>query len=209
MSHSHCTLHPPPCARHTERPKVLARVFQGLRIAVNGEVEALEAILTQSTRLVRRGGRLVVLSYHSLEDRPVKRFLRAGNKEGRVERDFYGHEVSTWRAVARTSIRPKEDEVSMNPRARSVSMRVGERTELGEAQVRARVDAIPPVTYTKPRQRPHMEKSESTIVSNNSDEMKGRQEAEDRGDKRRGRGKKGNADSEDSENEDNATQTTE
>lgn len=176
---------------------------------MNGEVEALEAILTQSTRLVRRGGRLVVLSYHSLEDRPVKRFLRAGNKEGRVERDFYGHEVSTWRAVARTSIRPKEDEVSMNPRARSVSMRVGERTELGEAQVRARVDALPTVTYTKPRQIPHMEKSESTIVSNNGDEMKARQEAGDRGDERRGRGKKGNADSEDSENEDNSTQKTE
>ncbi len=128
---------------YTDRPKTLARVFQGLRIAVNGEMEALDAILAQSTRLVKPGGRLVVLSYHSLEDRPVKRFLRAGNLEGTVAKDFYGHALSTWRVLTRTSLRPGDDEVALNPRARSVSMRVGERTELTDAAVQAGVDAPP------------------------------------------------------------------
>jgi hypothetical protein len=106
-------------------------------------MDALDSILLQSTRLIRPGGRLVVLSYHSLEDRPVKRFLRAGNKEGAVERDFYGHALSTWKVLTRASMRPQEDEVELNPRARSVSMRVGERTELMEEEVRAGVEAPP------------------------------------------------------------------
>jgi len=106
-------------------------------------MDALDSILLQSTRLVRPGGRLVVLSYHSLEDRPVKRFLRAGNKEGAVDRDFYGHALSTWKVLKRASMRPQEDEVELNPRARSVSMRVGERTELMEEEVRAGVEAPP------------------------------------------------------------------
>jgi len=106
-------------------------------------MDALDSILFQSTRLVRPGGRLVVLSYHSLEDRPVKRFLRAGNKDGVVERDFYGHALSTWKVLTRSSMRPQEDEVELNPRARSVSMRVGERTELMEDEVRSRVEAPP------------------------------------------------------------------
>ena len=128
---------------YNDRPKTLARVFQGLRIAVNGEMEALNAILLQSTRLVKPGGRLVVLSYHSLEDRPVKRFMRAGNLEGQVTKDFYGHDLQTWRTLTRASLRPQEDEVELNPRARSVSMRVAERTELTERQVQELADAPP------------------------------------------------------------------
>ena len=73
----------------------------------------------------------------------MKRFIRAGNKEGSVERDFYGHALSTWKVLTRASMRPQEDEVELNPRARSVSMRVGERTELMEEEVRSRVEAPP------------------------------------------------------------------
>lgn len=127
---------PPPIPRaHT----------QGLRIAVNGEMEALASVLTQATALVRPGGRLVVLSYHSLEDRPVKRFMRSGTLDGEVRRDFYGHALRTWRPLTRASLRPGEDEVAANARARSVSMRVAERTEMGPEEVEAKAGGAPPV----------------------------------------------------------------
>jgi 16S rRNA (cytosine1402-N4)-methyltransferase len=112
---------------------------QGLRIAVNGEMAALEAILKRATGLVRPGGRLVVLSYHSLEDRPVKRFLRAGNIEGKQHKDFFGNPMSTWRPLT-SSLRASPEEVEVNSRARSVSMRVGERTELSEQDIEDRLD---------------------------------------------------------------------
>jgi len=110
-----------------EVTKTLARVFQALRIAVNDELRVLERVLEAATRRVRPGGRLAVLSYHSLEDRRVKRFLRYGNLEGKPVRDFYGRLVSPWRPLTRRAIRPSADEVVVNPRARSARLRIAER----------------------------------------------------------------------------------
>lgn len=129
---------------HSDAHAGLPFFLQGLRIAVNGEMEALSSVLTQATSLVRPGGRLVVLSYHSLEDRPVKRFMRSGTLDGEVRRDFYGHALRTWRPLTRASLRPTEAEVAANARARSVSMRVAERTELTPEEVDAKVGAPPP-----------------------------------------------------------------
>jgi hypothetical protein len=106
-------------------------------------MEALASVLTQATALVRPGGRLVVLSYHSLEDRPVKRFMRSGTLDGEVRKDFYGHALRTWRPLTRASLRPSAAEVAANARARSVSMRVAERTELSPEEVAAKVGAPP------------------------------------------------------------------
>ncbi|MDQ7041094.1 MAG: 16S rRNA (cytosine(1402)-N(4))-methyltransferase RsmH [Rhodothermus sp.] len=110
-----------------EATKTLARVFQALRIAVNGELQALERVLEAATRRVRPGGRLAVLSYHSLEDRRVKRFLRYGNLEGKPVRDFYGRLLSPWRPLTRRAIRPSAVEIAANPRARSARLRIAER----------------------------------------------------------------------------------
>lgn len=110
----------------------LARVFQALRIAVNRELEALEAALNAATSLVRPGGRLVVIAYHSLEDRLVKRFMRSGSPDGVVRRDVYGNALSPWRAAGRV-VKPSDDEVAANPRARSARLRVAERTDLPTA----------------------------------------------------------------------------
>ncbi len=112
-----------------EEYKTLARVFQALRIAVNKELDALERALLASVDLVRPGGRIAVISYHSLEDRRVKRFLRYGNLEGKPVRDLYGHLVTPWRRVTRKAVRPGEHEISLNPRARSARLRIAERTE--------------------------------------------------------------------------------
>ncbi|CAM9939071.1 unnamed protein product [Ectocarpus sp. 6 AP-2014] len=118
------------CAPPKERVKTLARVFQALRIEVNGELDALEALLEQAKHLVRPGGRLLILSYHSLEDRRVKRVLATGNLKGKVEKDFYGNLLSPWKPLLRKPLMAGEEEVALNPRARSVRLRVAERTEL-------------------------------------------------------------------------------
>jgi len=110
-----------------EATKTLARVFQALRIAVNDELQALERALEAATRRVRPGGRLAVLSYHSLEDRRVKRFLRYGNLKGEPVRDFYGRLIAPWRPLTGRAIRPSDDEVAANPRARSARLRIAER----------------------------------------------------------------------------------
>jgi 16S rRNA (cytosine1402-N4)-methyltransferase len=107
--------------------KALARVFQALRIAVNAELDALEDAIRAATRQVRVGGRLAVISYHSLEDRRVKRFMRSGNFEGRLERDLYGNPVVPWREVHRHALKPDEEEIVRNPRARSARLRIAER----------------------------------------------------------------------------------
>ena len=119
---------PPP-----EETKTLARVFQGLRIVVNAELEELEQVLEQSPDLVRPGGRIAVISYHSLEDRRVKRFLRYGNFEGEPRRDLYGNLVAPWRETPREPIEAGEAEVEANPRARSARLRVAERRSDDEA----------------------------------------------------------------------------
>lgn len=117
-----------------EAHKTLARVFQALRIAVNEELDVLERVLAASVDLVRPGGRIAVISYHSLEDRRVKRFLRYGNLDGKPVRDFYGHLITPWRLISRKAIQPGESEVALNPRARSARLRIAERIEMPPSQ---------------------------------------------------------------------------
>lgn len=112
---------------HGKENKMLAQIFQALRIEVNGEMDVLREFLTQSAETLQSGGRLVVISYHSLEDRLVKNFMRAGNFEGIVEKDFYGNPLSPYRLVTRKAIQPGEEEVAENPRARSAKLRIAEK----------------------------------------------------------------------------------
>ena len=107
--------------------KYLAMLFQALRIEVNGELEALKEMLQQASEVLKPGGRLVVISYHSLEDRLVKNFMRSGNFEGEVEKDFYGNVLSPMRMVSHGAVKASEEEVARNNRARSARLRVGER----------------------------------------------------------------------------------
>ncbi len=110
-----------------EEVKSLSRVFQALRIAVNREIEVLERALEASVRVVRPGGRVAVISYHSLEDRRVKRFFRFGNFSGEPVRDLYGNLQTPWRELTRRPIQPDETEIRANPRARSARLRIAER----------------------------------------------------------------------------------
>jgi 16S rRNA (cytosine1402-N4)-methyltransferase len=117
-------------SRHLPRGmenKYLAMLFQALRIVVNGELEALQALLQQGTELLKPEGRMVVMSYHSLEDRLVKNYFRAGNFEGEVEKDFYGNPIVPLVPVSRKAIVATEQEVQLNPRSRSARLRVAER----------------------------------------------------------------------------------
>ena len=107
--------------------KTLARVFQALRIVVNDELDALERALKQSVDVLRTGGRIAVISYHSLEDRRVKRFLRYGNFEGEPVRDLYGTLITPWEERTRSPVGAGPREVEANPRARSARLRVAER----------------------------------------------------------------------------------
>ena len=107
--------------------KYLAMLFQALRIEVNGELEALKALLQRGVELLRPEGRMVVMSYHSLEDRLVKNFFRAGNFEGEVEKDFYGNPIVPLVPVSRKAVMAGDEEVQRNPRARSARLRVAER----------------------------------------------------------------------------------
>ena len=108
--------------------KFRAKLFQALRIEVNGEMQALEMMLSQAIRLLAPGGRLSVITYHSLEDRLVKNFIRSGTPEGIVERDFYGRASVPLAAVGRVVL-PSDDEIERNPRARSAKLRGAEKTE--------------------------------------------------------------------------------
>ncbi|MCF0236275.1 MAG: 16S rRNA (cytosine(1402)-N(4))-methyltransferase RsmH [Bacteroidaceae bacterium] len=107
--------------------KELARVFQALRIEVNHEMEALEEMLRAALDVLRPGGRLVILTYHSLEDRMVKNFMRSGNVEGRVEQDFYGNRLSPVRPLTNKVITPSAQEQEENPRSRSAKLRMAEK----------------------------------------------------------------------------------
>jgi len=109
--------------------KFLARVYQALRIEVNREMEALGEMLVQTAACLKPGGRLVVITYHSIEDRIVKNFLRSGNLEGEIEKDFYGNILSPWKLVNRSVITPSEEEIKENNRARSAKLRIAERSE--------------------------------------------------------------------------------
>lgn len=105
--------------------KDMAKVFQALRIEVNHEMEALEAMLTAALTLLKPGGRLSVLTYHSLEDRLVKNFIKAGNAAGKVEQDFYGNRLAPMKPLNGRVIRPDEAEMAANPRSRSAKLRIG------------------------------------------------------------------------------------
>ena len=107
--------------------KYMAQVFQALRIEVNAEISMLENFLEQSASVLKKGGRLVVMSYHSLEDRPVKNFLAKGKFQGEVEKDFFGNEQKPFKVITRKAVMADEKEVAMNSRARSAKLRIGEK----------------------------------------------------------------------------------
>ena len=106
--------------------KFLAKLFQAIRIEVNGEMEALKNMLKQAAEVIKPGGRLSVISYHSLEDRLVKRFIRDGMFEGQREKDMYGNVEVPFKKIGKLII-PSEEEVARNPRARSAKLRIGEK----------------------------------------------------------------------------------
>lgn len=107
--------------------KELAKVFQALRIEVNQEMEALKEMLYAATEALKPGGRLVVITYHSLEDRMVKNMMKTGNIEGRAEQDFFGNVQTPFRLVNNKVIVPSDEEVARNPRSRSAKLRIAEK----------------------------------------------------------------------------------
>lgn len=109
--------------------KELAKVFQALRIEVNQEMEALREMLESAIRMLKPGGRLVIITYHSLEDRMVKNIMKTGNVEGRAEQDFFGRTQSPLRPVNNKVITPEEEELIRNPRSRSAKLRIAEKIE--------------------------------------------------------------------------------
>ena len=118
-----------PCTPPKDEAKFLTKLFQALRIELNGEMEALKMALEQSLKLLKPEGRLVVMSYHSLEDRIVKNFMRSGNCEGKIEKDFFGRATTPFRLVTRKAIVPTAEELELNPRSRSAKLRVAEKIE--------------------------------------------------------------------------------
>lgn len=113
----------PPFAEH----KYLAKVYQALRIEVNQEMRSLEKFLEGAAASLRKGGRLVVITYHSLEDRMVKNFIKAGNVSGEMEKDMFGRSIAPLAAVNRKPILPEEEEIAANTRARSAKLRIAEK----------------------------------------------------------------------------------
>lgn len=116
-----------PFIKPNQEKKEMAMVFQALRIEVNHEIDALRRLLESSLDVLRPGGRLAVITYHSLEDRLVKNFIRSGNIEGKVDKDFYGQVHCPLRAVNNRVIVPNEQEVENNPRSRSAKLRIAQR----------------------------------------------------------------------------------
>ncbi len=116
-----------PLMPHNREKKDLARVFQALRIEINHEMDALKEMLLAASEVLAEGGRLSVITYHSLEDRIVKNVMKAGNVEGKIEQDFYGRISSPFRSVNSKVIVPSDQEQQTNPRSRSAKLRVAER----------------------------------------------------------------------------------
>ena len=111
--------------------KELAKLFQALRIEVNNEMNGLKEMLHQCIDCIKMGGRLVVISYHSVEDRLVKNFINTGNTEGEVRTDFYGNRIAPFKAIEKKLIVPGDNEIKTNPRSRSAKLRIAERIDNG------------------------------------------------------------------------------
>ena len=118
---------------YKEEVKSLSRVFQALRIAVNDELAVLERALVAALRVLKTGGRLAVIAYHSLEDRRAKQFLRYGNFDGEPVRDFYGNLLTPWEPLTRKPITASDAEIDANPRARSARLRIAEKRDPEES----------------------------------------------------------------------------
>ena len=115
------------CFMREREKKEMAKMFQALRIEVNHEMDTLKEMLDGACELLRAGGRLSVITYHSLEDRIVKNMMKAGNAEGKVVQDFFGHTMSPFRQIGNKVIVPSDEEQQRNPRSRSAKLRIAER----------------------------------------------------------------------------------
>lgn len=120
------------CFQREREKKEMAKLFQALRIEVNHEMDALKEMLNGARDLIRTGGRLSVITYHSLEDRLVKNMMKAGNVEGKVKQDFFGRSESPFRQIGGKVIVPNEEEQMSNPRSRSAKLRIAERVRNDE-----------------------------------------------------------------------------
>jgi 16S rRNA (cytosine1402-N4)-methyltransferase len=116
-----------PCLNPRQEKKEAILVFQALRIEVNNEIEVLKSLLQQSLKVLKPGGRFVVLTYHSLEDRLVKNFFKTGNIEGKMEKDFFGRSTSPFKLINNKVIVASPEEVERNPRSRSAKLRIAEK----------------------------------------------------------------------------------
>ena len=116
-----------PIAPKFKDHKFFAQVFQAIRMEVNNELDVLEKFLLQTGEVLKPGGRLVVMSYHSLEDRLVKNYLKRGNLDGHIEKDFFGNILKPFIDITRKPISPSEEEIAVNSRARSAKLRIAER----------------------------------------------------------------------------------
>ncbi len=116
-----------PCMPKGKELKFLAQLYQALRIEVNDELGALKEMLVQAAGVLKPGGRLVVISYHSLEDRMVKNFIRTGNFEGNLEKNFYGNPITIFHQINKNQIVPSSDEIERNSRSRSAKLRIAEK----------------------------------------------------------------------------------
>lgn len=118
-----------PLIKPAQEKKELAQVFQALRIEVNNEIDVLKSLLQQALKVLKPGGRISVLTYHSLEDRIVKNFFKTGNIEGKIEKDFFGRVNTPFRLVNNKVIVPSDEEIERNPRSRSAKLRIAEKLE--------------------------------------------------------------------------------
>lgn len=121
-----------PMIKPAQEKKELAQIFQALRIEVNNEIDVLKSLLVQALKVLKPGGRISVLTYHSLEDRIVKNFFKTGNIEGKVEKDFFGRVNTPFRLINNKVIVPGEEEIERNPRSRSAKLRIAEKLETEE-----------------------------------------------------------------------------
>jgi 16S rRNA (cytosine1402-N4)-methyltransferase len=115
-----------PLAPKFKENKFYAQVFQAVRIEVNQEMEALESFLLQTNEVLKEKGRLVVMSYHSLEDRLVKNYVKRGSFKGEIEKDFFGNILKPYTEITRHPISPNEEELERNPRSRSAKLRIAQ-----------------------------------------------------------------------------------